>query len=102
MLCIETLVIDDGSSDGTAATALGLGVDHVIRHRKNRGLAAAFSTGIHASLELDADIIVNTDGDHQYPGHRIEQALTLYATHLSVADCLDQSIDQFALVRLFG
>ena len=26
----------------------------------------------------------------------IEQALTLFATHLSVADCLDQSIDQFA------
>ncbi len=71
--CIETLVIDDGSSDGTAATALGLGVDHVIRHRKNRGLAAAFSTGIHASVVLDADIIVNTDGDHQYPGHYVTE-----------------------------
>ena len=69
--CIETLVIDDGSRDGTSATALGLGVHHVVRHRRNRGLAAAFATGIDAALEFEADIIVNTDGDHQYPGEHI-------------------------------
>jgi glycosyltransferase involved in cell wall biosynthesis len=68
---IETLVIDDGSDDATAATALGLGVDHVVRHNRNRGLAAAFATGIDACLRLGADIIVNTDGDHQYPGEAI-------------------------------
>ncbi|MEQ1829034.1 MAG: glycosyltransferase family 2 protein [Pirellula sp.] len=71
--CIETLVIDDGSSDGTAATALGLGVHHVVRHRRNRGLAAAFSTGLQTALAMDADIIVNTDGDHQYPGHYVTE-----------------------------
>ncbi len=65
---IEILVIDDGSDDETAATAWQLGVDHVLRHRQNRGLAAAFRSGIDASLALGADIIVNTDGDHQYPG----------------------------------
>ncbi len=69
--CIETLVIDDGSTDGTAATALGLGVHHVVRHRRNRGLAAAFSSGLDAALDLGADIIVNTDGDHQYPGKHV-------------------------------
>lgn len=70
---IETLVVDDGSRDGTAAAALGLGVDHVVRHNQNRGLAAAFATGLDASLRLGADVIVNTDGDHQYPGSAIER-----------------------------
>ncbi len=70
---IETLVIDDGSRDGTAAVALGLGVNHVVRHNRNRGLAAAFATGLEASLRFGADVIVNTDGDHQYPGSAIQQ-----------------------------
>lgn len=70
---IETLVVDDGSDDQTAATALGLGVDHVVRHNRNRGLAAAFATGIDVCLQLGADVIVNTDGDHQYPGDAIER-----------------------------
>lgn len=68
---IETLVVDDGSCDGTAAVTLSLGIDHVVRHNRNRGLAAAFATGIDACLELGADVIVNTDGDHQYPGSAI-------------------------------
>lgn len=70
---IETLVIDDGSTDGTAAAAIALGVDHVVRHNRNRGLAAAFATGLDASLRRGADVIVNTDGDHQYPGAAIER-----------------------------
>jgi glycosyltransferase involved in cell wall biosynthesis len=68
---LEILVIDDGSVDGTAAMARELGVHHVVRHAQNRGLAAAFQTGLDACLELGADIIVNTDGDHQYPGDQI-------------------------------
>lgn len=65
--CIETLVIDDGSSDGTADIARALGVHHVIRHHTNQGLARAFQTGLEACLRLGADLIVNTDGDNQYP-----------------------------------
>lgn len=69
--CIEVLVIDDGSGDGTAEIARSLGVQHVISHRVNRGLAAAFATGMTESLRLGATVIVNTDGDHQYPGRFI-------------------------------
>lgn len=72
---IETLVIDDGSTDDTAELAAALGVDHVIRHRGNKGLAIAFQTGVDACLRLGADIIVNTDGDHQYPGAAIPRLI---------------------------
>ena len=70
---IETLVIDDGSSDQTAALAHGLGIDHVVSHKSNLGLARAFQTGVEAALRLGADIIVNTDGDNQYPGRYIAE-----------------------------
>jgi len=68
---IETLVIDDGSSDRTASVARSLGVDHVVRFARNRGLAFAFAGGLDACLNAGADIIVNTDGDHQYRGSSI-------------------------------
>ena len=68
---IESLVIDDGSVDGTSELATRLGVTHLIRHTRNRGLAASYATGISTALKLGADIIVNTDGDNQYPGRYI-------------------------------
>ena len=68
---VEFLVIDDGSSDGTGDVARRWGVQHVVRHATNRGLAAAFQTGVDACLALGADIIVNTDADGQYDGGAI-------------------------------
>ncbi len=63
---IEYLVIDDGSNDNTSGVARQFGVHHIVRHRRNRGLAAAFRTGIDKALAEGADIIVNTDADNQY------------------------------------
>ena len=63
---VEWLVIDDGSVDGTADVARANGVDHIVTHRRNRGLAAAFLTGLDQGLRLGADVIVNTDADNQY------------------------------------
>lgn len=65
---VEILVIDDGSRDRTVAVAHELGVDHVIRNKRNVGLAATFRKGLDYALAQQADIIVNTDGDNQYNG----------------------------------
>lgn len=64
--CVEWLIIDDGSTDETVKVALENGVDHVVRHTHNRGLARGFMTGINACLARGADVIVNTDADNQY------------------------------------
>jgi glycosyltransferase involved in cell wall biosynthesis len=63
---IETLIIDDGSSDETASVAKTWGVTHIVRFPRHRGLARAFAAGLDASLRAGADIIVNTDADNQY------------------------------------
>ncbi|MFW6296542.1 MAG: glycosyltransferase family 2 protein [Halothece sp.] len=63
---VEWLVIDDGSCDRTIEVAKDYGVDHIVRHPTNQGLAKAFMSGLEASLKAGADIIVNTDADNQY------------------------------------
>ena len=68
---VEWLVIDDGSTDRTVEVARELGVDHIVLHGRNRGLATAFMTGIDASLRAGASVIVNTDADNQYQGASI-------------------------------
>jgi glycosyltransferase involved in cell wall biosynthesis len=65
---IETLIIDDGSTDRTVEVARELGVNHIVHNANNRGLARSFQKGLDACLDLGADIIVNTDGDNQYAG----------------------------------
>jgi len=63
---IETLVIDDGSTDKTLEVARTENVDHILQLTNNKGLAKAFIYGINHALQLGADIIVNTDADNQY------------------------------------
>ena len=72
---VEFLVVDDGSTDDTALVARALGVDHVLRFPRQRGLARAFAAGLDAALKQGADLIVNTDADNQYPASAIPQLI---------------------------
>jgi Glycosyl transferase family 2 len=65
------VIIDDGSTDDTAAVARRHGVDHVVSLGHNQGLARAFMAGLEASLKLGADVILNTDADNQYSAKSI-------------------------------
>ena len=68
---IVVLVIDDGSSDRTVEVARAHGVTHILRHTRTMGLARSFRDGVDYALARGADIVVNTDGDNQYPQNRI-------------------------------
>lgn len=70
------MVIDDGSTDQTSEIAKSHGVHHIVRLPVNQGLARAFAVGLDACLKLGADIIVNTDADHQYSGADIEKLVS--------------------------
>jgi glycosyltransferase involved in cell wall biosynthesis len=72
---VQVLVIDDGSTDRTVAVAYEAGADYVVSRPRTEGLAKAFSLGIATCLDLGADIIVNTDGDHQYRGEDIPRLI---------------------------
>jgi glycosyltransferase involved in cell wall biosynthesis len=67
---IDTIVVDDGSTDRTRVIALQRGAQ-VVSHPQNKGLGAAFATGIDAALRAGADIIVTLDGDGQHPPEAI-------------------------------
>ena len=92
--CIETLVIDDGSEDGTAEIAEQLGIDHIISNRKNMGLAYTFQHGLDACLKLGADIIVNTDADNQYPGRYISDLVVPILANKADIVIADRQIDK--------
>jgi glycosyltransferase involved in cell wall biosynthesis len=64
---IEYQVINDGSTDHTVRVAEELWVHHIISFKKNRGLGWAFKAGLENALKHQADILVNTDADNQYP-----------------------------------
>ncbi|NKI36174.1 glycosyltransferase family 2 protein [Wenzhouxiangella sp. XN79A] len=101
---VEWLVIDDGSDDGTAKLARENGVDHVVSHTHNQGLARAFMTGIQFALEQGADVIVNTDADNQYNGADIPKLaapVLLGKADIVIGARPIDSIREFSAVKRF-
>ena len=63
---IDTVVIDDGSTDKSVIVAKKFHVTYIVRHKRNKGLGETFRDGLDAALNLKADIILTFDGDNQF------------------------------------
>jgi glycosyltransferase involved in cell wall biosynthesis len=99
---LEFLVIDDGSRDDTFEVARRLGVHHFVRHTRNMGLGQSFHDGVHRALELGADIVVNTDGDNQYPSERIPDLIKPILdgrADIVIADRQTDTIEHFSPLK---
>ena len=97
---IVIVVIDDGSTDDTVAVARAHGVTHFVHHAQNQGLGRSFHDGVLYALEIGADIVVNTDGDNQYPQNRmsdIVQPILQRKADIVIADRQTDTIAHFSL-----
>lgn len=106
---IEVLIIDDGSTDKTIEVAKKYGVKHFVKHTRNMGLARSFRDGIDYALRHGADIVVNTDGDNQYPQERIAdlvQPIIAREADIVIADRQTSKIAHFSpfkkMMQRFG
>ncbi len=72
--CPQVIVVDDGSTDATAACLEGLPVE-LLRHAVNRGKAASLRDGFAAALAAGAEVVVTLDGDGQHRPEDIPRLL---------------------------
>ena len=77
---IKVLVVDDGSTDNSAALAKKAGAE-VFSHTKNEGLGPTFTEGIRQALNNGADIICNIDADMQFNPKDIPKIIAPLVKH---------------------
>lgn len=101
---IVIVIIDDGSTDQTVEVAKKHGVSHFVRHPQRMGLARSFHDGVDYALSIGADIVVNTDGDNQYPQERIGdlvQPILDGKAEIVIGDRQTHTIEHFSPLKKF-
>ncbi len=101
---IEYQIIDDGSTDKTIKIAKKLGVKYIVRYRgeNRRWLGRAFKLGMDNALKNGADILVNTDGDNQYPSERIKDLVKPILegkAEIVIGDRQTSKIKEFSILK---
>lgn len=102
---VEVLVANDGSTDNTVKEAKKVGADHIISNKRNLGLAKTFKKALEKALELNADIIANTDADNQYEQREIPKLIKPILegkADMVIGDRQVEKLDHMPLSKKYG
>jgi len=78
----EVILVDDASKDDTIAVAREIGIQHIVRHEKNKGYGGNQKSCYNKALEIGADIIVMLHPDYQYTPALITPMVSLIANNV--------------------
>ncbi len=78
----EVILVDDHSPDDTSEVAQSIGIQHVIRHDKNKGYGGNQKTCYTKALEIGADIVVMVHPDYQYTPKLIRAMVSIIGEDL--------------------